>query len=87
MTISHDEFVRLLPKAINNKQYNINGNKIFVSGDKQSVEISLGEQTSRKLGNLKLPATIITIELTGYSIEEQEVFLQRFDLAYQRGGG
>jgi len=53
----------------------------------QLLEIVLGAERQRSLGALKLPVTDVQLVFSGFSETEFQVFLKRFDMAYQRGGG
>ncbi len=87
MTISHKEFLRLLPKALAGLSYEKSGNVIGVSSKDGPIEIILGEESTRHLASLALPRTQVSIELTSHSESAAASFIKRFDLAYQKGGG
>jgi len=87
MTITHKEFLRLLPKALRDRAYSQNGNEITISFENQSILINLSAQSIRKIASLELPVTTIRIELVGFEEDESVNFMSRFDLAYQKGGG
>jgi len=87
MTITHKEFLRLLPKAINGLDYQLNGNQIDIVGDGRSIKISLAKESIRKIASLALPVTLVRIELHGFDETEKVKFMSRFDLSYQKGGG
>jgi hypothetical protein len=87
MTITHKEFLRLLPKALRDRAYSQKGNEITVRIENNSVLINLSEQSIRKIASLELPVTTIRIELIGFEKNESINFMSRFDLAFQKGGG
>lgn len=87
MTISHREFLRLLPRAVNGKQYRTKGNQILIEEKSKSIEITLARETCRKLASLTLPVTHMAMKINGYSEAEIDQLLRHFDLAYQKGGG
>ena len=87
MTITHKDFFRLLPRALNGLEYSQDRNEIRVINDEKEVLIRISDEGSRQLGIMKLPRTKVEIELNGYITQEAEQFIYRFDLAYQKGGG
>ena len=87
MTITHKEFLRLLPKALNGLSYQQDENQILVKDGDGLIRITLSEESIRKIASLSLPTTFVHIELTGYSESGAKRFMSRFDLAYQKGGG
>jgi hypothetical protein len=87
MTITHREFLRLLPKALAGRTYKRSGNQIDVIDGNASVRINLSNETIRKIASLALPLTNVKIELNGFEEDDSLKFMARFDLAYQKGGG
>ena len=87
MTITHGDFFRLLPMAVNGLPYNISGNLVSIDDQDRSIRIVLGDETSRKMAALTLPVIQISIEFKGYEDKQIDIILKRFDLAYQKGGG
>jgi hypothetical protein len=87
MTITHKDFLRLLPKAISGLDYQRNGDQIEIDDAGRSVRINLSKESSRKIASLALPLTNVRIELKNFSQSELTKFMSRFDLAYQKGGG
>lgn len=87
MSISHREFLRLLPKAIPGKPYINTGDRIIIRENSKSIEITLARESSRTIASLTLPVTNIAMKINGYSEGEINQLLRYFDLAYQKGGG
>ena len=87
MSITHNEFFRLLPRAVNNAAVVRQGNQVNITTSTGLVIITLAPETIRKLAILEFPVTEVTIEFSGFSAPERAFFLSRFDLAYQKGGG
>ena len=87
MTITHKEFLRLLPKAIGGLSYEKVDNIISIRDEPGSIQIRLSTESIRKLGSLVLPVTNVSIELKGFCDSDEKDFLSRFDLSYQKGGG
>ena len=87
MSITHKEFFRLLPRAVNNAAVSRQENQVNITTGTGLVKITLAPETIRKLAIMEFPVTEITIEFSGYNAPERAAFLARFDLAYQKGGG
>ncbi len=87
MSITHKEFFRLLPRAVNNAAVSRQENQVNITTCTGLVKITLAPEAIRKLAILEFPVTEVTIEFSGFSASERAAFLSRFDLAYQKGGG
>ncbi len=87
MSITHRDFFRLLPRAVNGAPVTRRGNQADIATEAGQVKITLAPETTRKLGLMEFPVTPVTIEFSGFTPPDQAAFLARFDLAYQRGGG
>lgn len=87
MSITHKDFFRLLPRAVNGAPVTRNGNQAEIATGAGRVKITLAPETARKLGMMEFPVTPVSIEFDGFNPADQMAFLTRFDLAYQRGGG
>ena len=87
MGITHNEFFRLLPKALNGAPFSRRQNRIAVTTDNGTINITLSAESVRKIASLTLPVTEVTLEFTGFTTDTCQSFMHRFDLAYQRGGG
>ena len=87
MTISHADFFRTLPSALNHAPYDVDGNDVIVTGGDKRLTISLSTESTRRFGPIPLPVTHVELEFDGYSAEERERFLERFHHYYRRGGG
>ncbi|MGH8750247.1 MAG: hypothetical protein ACREUV_00925 [Burkholderiales bacterium] len=87
MTISHADFLRTLPAALNGLSHRINGNEITVLDGKRELKIFLAPETQRHFGPIPLPVTNVVLIFNGFTEEKRERFLARYDLAFRRGGG
>ena len=87
MTISHADFLRSLPAALNNAAYKINGNEIRVEWENRGLQIILSRESMRSFGPVSLPVTHVEFVFSGYSELEVQQFLDFFDVYYRRGGG
>lgn len=84
MTISEEDFLRLLPDALGIPAVSAPKNEITVPGQLTLRWSCLGE---RRLGPLALPVLRVELRFLGYAPHEADQALARFDLQYQRGGG
>lgn len=87
MGVSHGEFFRLLPKAVQSAPVAQQGGQVVVETDQGRVAIALGAESPRKLGMLELAETEVTMEFIGFTAAARRAFLARFDLAFQKRGG
>lgn len=87
MGISHVEFRRTLPRALEHQTYKILGDNITITDPRGTLEIRLSPEHSRKLGALILPVTNVHFTFKGFNRSEVKSFMQRFDFYFQRGGG
>jgi hypothetical protein len=81
------EFLRLLPAALGGLPFSRDGDRIAARDGGRTVDIDLAPEESRRLAALSLPVTRVRLRLHGFEDDEAELFLARFRLAYQRGGG
>ena len=87
MSITHKDFFRLLPRAVNGAPVTCRNNQADIATKAGEVKITLAPERVRKLGLMEFPVTEVTIEFNGFSAPDRTTFLARFDLAYQKGGG
>ena len=85
--LTHAEFFRSLPSAIENHPFRIEGQRVTIDYDNRSVEIELGVQQVRKIALLEIPYTDLRFTFKGFDQQEMDAFMHRFDLYFRRGGG
>lgn len=85
MSINHRDFLRLLSRALEGKDIRVNGREIVVDEGHRRLEISLSEESERKIALISLPVTWVRFVFSGYDDPETE--MARIDRAFQRGGG
>ncbi|TRZ99427.1 MAG: hypothetical protein D4R84_01885 [Rhodocyclaceae bacterium] len=82
-TTSREDFVRLLPLATGEAEFReIDGR---FSGKAWSVRLI--RIPPLEIGLVRLERHRVEIEFDGLTAEEQDRFMRRFTLYYQRGGG
>ena len=87
MGIGHEDFFRILPRALDTDDYEVNGTDIVMRDGEKRFEISLGPEIIRSIALFKLPVTMVTLRLVNYGDADREATLARFDLYFRRGGG
>lgn len=87
MGLTHDDFWRLLPKAMGGHAYTIEGNVVHALVNDGTLDITLGPPEERRIALLALPYSVVSFLFKGVSKEEQLAFKAHFDLYFQRGGG
>lgn len=85
--LTHSEFFRSLPAALEDRPYTVRGDCVEVLQGRRRLLISHQPQSERVLGALRLPVTVVEFRFTGCSRAEVEAFMDRFNMHYQRGGG
>jgi hypothetical protein len=87
MSISREEFMRLLPHALGPLQLSGQGPEIIATDAGRTLRIRVSELGRRRLGILELPRIRVQMEFEGFDPSGRERFLSRFDLAFLKGGG
>ena len=79
MQLGREEFLRELPKAMGGLRYEVSGNRVTARDQNRRLEITMIEEETRELGSLRLPMERIDFDFNGYTDEEVEAFMTRFD--------
>ena len=87
MGITHSEFFRTLPAAVPASAFTVQGLDVIVAEETRSLTISLSPEGRRRIAALSLPTTQVHFAFSGYSPQDVEEFMARFDRTFQRGGG
>jgi len=87
MALTRAEFLRTLPRASPAMDCRVEDSRIELSDATRRVLITLGPERTRVLGSLVLPETEVRLRFEGFCERDREAFLERFDLAFRRGGG
>jgi len=87
MTLSREEFLRLLPGAVGPLTETGEAD-VFEGGDgPRRWRIRLVPLPDLRVGRMVLPRHQVEIRLEGYAEGEAEGFMARFHRGFQRGGG
>lgn len=87
MAITYSDFFRLLPNAMGEHPYTINGNTVNANVGDGKLTISLGEQQERRIALMRIAFVIVSFDFDSVGDEGIEAFVKHFDLHFQRGGG
>ena len=87
MSLSRDEFLRLLPVAVGGAAIEEMDGCFRGSDDQGRWTIQVHPIKDLCLGSVILPRHRIDLCLEGYSEEAERAFLVRFHRGFQRGGG
>ena len=85
MSITGDEFFRLLPAAVG--PFKVDGNTIRGHGTACGSIIRLTPLAGRRVGSLDVHRHQVDIVLERCTESEAEAFMERFHRAFLRGGG
>lgn len=87
MAVTHGDFFRTLPRALGTSAYRKTGAKVTHTDGKKRLEITLGPERTRRIAQLSVPVTDVTLEFSGYTDAEADAALKLFDRMFQKGGG
>lgn len=87
MAITHADFFRTLRPLLRELPHEINGDGAILRLGQGRVEIRLGPEGCRALGNVRLPRTRVELCFDGCSRHAVDEFVASFDRRFRRGGG
>lgn len=87
MGLTHDDFWRLLPRAMGEHSYSVSGNTVNANIHEGALQIHIGPPLERKIALLSIPYSEVSFKFTGVTEAQQQAFKSYFDLRFQRGGG
>ena len=87
MGLSHREFFASLATLAREVPCRVSDSGAILEYDSGEIHMALGPESQRQLGLLKLPQTWVSLEFRNLSTAQRALFLERFDLAFHRGGG
>lgn len=87
MALTRGEFLRLLPVAVGNAPYRVQGEEIASDGGSPAWRIRLEERPARAFGPVAIPVLAVTLFIEDPAEEAAHSFVARFLLGYQRAGG
>ena len=87
MGLTHDDFWRLLPRAMGEHAYEIQGNTVHAKVHGGTLEIHIGELQERRIALMCIPFAEVSFRFRDIAESDQQAFKAHFDLRFQRGGG
>ena len=89
MGYNEKEFFRVLPSAIGEFQYSQNDNTLRINhvDNKQSLELVITPLPDRQLGAFRIQHIDVQFSFSNMTQQQRNLFMQRFDRRFQRGGG
>ena len=87
MGLSHREFFASLATLAKEVSCRKSDTGAIVEYDSGEVHVVLGPEGIRKLGAITLPRTSVSLEFHNLSEAQRGQFLERFNIAFRRGGG
>jgi hypothetical protein len=87
MGLTHAEFFRTLPSALQDVAYRVDDRQVTVVIDRGRVIITLGPQRQRRIALLSMPYVAVTFEFEDLDQVAADRFMETFMRYYQRGGG
>ncbi len=87
MALTEKMFLATLPRALNSEAYSWDGRQAVLAAGGRTFAITFEAQDNFALGGFSVPRADVTLELDGYSDEEAEEAVARFERYFHRGGG
>jgi hypothetical protein len=89
MSITHANFIRSMKPLKKYYDYIIDEKnmRIIINDESRQVQLNLGPEKKRHLGSFWLPKVDVEFVFSNYNKSELEIFWQRFELSFRRGGG
>jgi hypothetical protein len=87
MAITHADFFRSVQPLLAGEDHELRADGLTIRSGEALIEIHLGPERTRALGNFRLPQTQVELRFESCPPAMIEDFLARFDLRFRRGGG
>lgn len=87
MALTTKMFLDTLPRALDSDAYTWDGKQVVLKADGRCFSIHFEERPSFAFGGFPIPRAQVRLELSGYSDDEAEAAVARFDRYFHRGGG
>jgi hypothetical protein len=87
MGITHQEFFRNIPRVLGDADYVKSDSGIVLQDGEKHLEIAVSAEGERRIALFVLPVTHVTLTFMGYSEDAITTIIEKFDRAFQRGGG
>jgi len=87
MTVTLEDFRRLLPAAVGHAPFAEQGSTFAHRERERGWRISVSPLPPLQAGLMRLDRQRLDFQFEGYSEDEIEVFMKRFEVYFRRGGG
>ena len=101
MGITHQELFRLLPAAVEHRQYTVAGDRITIAAEDACmgthalvcmhwyacIEICYSAEGERQIASMRFPVTSLQFGFRGWDEQQVGSFMRRFDRVFHKGGG
>ena len=87
MTTTLDDFRRLLPAAVGHVPFVEEGGAFMHREGARGWRIDVKPLPRLRAGLMRLERQRLDFQFTGYSEDEIDVFMKRFEVYFRRGGG
>ena len=87
MAITHADFFRMVQPLLAGEDCTVYEDGVSIRRGDASIDVRLGPEGRRRLGNVSLPRTQVEIRLRDCPPDAAAAFLAAFDTRFRRGGG
>ena len=87
MALTHADFFRIIPRALGSDNFDPSPTGVILSDGDKRLEITVGEERTRQIALMVIPACDVRLAFSGYLEEERKAALFLFDRMFQKGGG
>ena len=87
MGLTHEEFFRVITRALESRPHRVEKRRVVVEEEGRVLEMTLSEESERRIALMTLPVTRVRLTFTGYGEAATAEALAWFDRWFQRGGG
>lgn len=90
MALTHKDFFRILPRAMGDVEYRIEGSVVtgeLGAAGSGSLKIEIGSQQLRKIALMEVPWCRVEFTAVGVAQSDFDAFARNFHRHFQRGGG
>jgi|TARA_Y100000294_G_scaffold123600_1_gene114975 hypothetical protein len=87
MALTHADFFRIIPRVLGTDNFEKKPDGVILEDGEKRLEITLGPERERRIANLRVPATDVRLEFSGYTDSERAAQLDLFERMFQKGGG
>jgi hypothetical protein len=87
MSMTESDFFRILPYALEGREFSIGQDGVEIRVDAEIIRISLIPQSPRTIAGLSMPVLKVGIDFGNLPDSAAQAFMRQFNLAFHRGGG